>query len=269
MGRIVFAVVVVAGIVAFWGVRSAGAVTPSSDTYCYGGGGPCLTIGNSPGGIGIQGVSSGGNSGAGVSAVRNGFGGYALQANNSSGVGVYAAGSPAVQASGSSIGVYSVGNPAVRAQISAANALLFQGIGIKGATVFRVDSRGNGYFGGKVVTGTLQSSQPTSTGQTVATYASEVTSPVIEDFGEISLVGGAAYVRIDARFVSATQGAKYMVFATPQSPVSGNLYVTQKTPSGFVLRETAPARSTAIVDYRIVAQPFGSIAARLRNVASQ
>jgi hypothetical protein len=261
---------VIAAIVLGGALRPASALTHNDQNNCYGGPGPCVSAIISGGGIGLQGISNGGGSGVGVNAQRNGPAGFALQATNSGGgAGVYALGNPGAIAdnTGNGIGLAAVGSPALQATSSSSGTLLYQGIGPKGV-VFRVNSHGDGYFAGKVV-GAHVSEQPTATGTSVTTYAGQTTSPVIEDFGEAQLAGGRAYVRFDARFASAIQSAKYLVFLTPQGPVSGTVYVAQKSAMGFAIREAARDGSNVAVDYRIVAQPFGPAQPRLPAVSTR
>jgi hypothetical protein len=52
------------------------------------------------------------------------------------------------------------------------------------------------------------------------------------------------------------------VFLTPDGNSHG-LYVTQKTPAGFVVRENDNGRSTLDFEYRIVAAPLGDRSAHL------
>jgi hypothetical protein len=228
-------------------LQPAAAVTSHQETDCSGGPGPCIAAVNSPGGVGLQGVSQNGTSGTGVQGVRNGPGGAGVEAIHTGAIGLYADGNPAIQANYSGTG----------------RTLLYQGIGPAGQ-VFSIDSNGRAIFKGKVV-GQHESVQETATGQTVTTYGSTSTSPTLEDVGEIALAGGRGYVRFDARFASAMQGTRYLVFVTPQGPVTGSLYVTQKTPFGFAVRETLPGRSNVAVDYRVVVQPYGMAQERLPN----
>jgi hypothetical protein len=246
MGKIIFSSAAFAAVIGLvWLIGPAAAITAHQETDCTGTG-PCFEAVNSPGGVGVAGGSQGGSSGAGVSGVRSGgTGGYGVQASNSGGTGLFAQGNPAIVA-----GSKQPGNP-----------LLFQGLGAN-APVFHVDSKGNGYFAGKVAAKHV-TEQATSTGQLVTTYATQGTSPAVEDFGETVLAGGRGYVRFDARFASVMQGTRYLVFVTPQGPVAGTLYVTQKTSFGFAVREAPPGRSNVAVDYRIVVRPFGSTEPRL------
>lgn len=228
-------------------LQPASAVTSHQETNCLGSGGPCLIISNSPGGVGIQGISQDGSSGTGVQGLRNGPGGAGVEAIHTGAIGLYADGNPAIQAHYSGTG----------------RTLLLQGIGASGQ-VFSIDSNGRANFGGTVV-GRHESVQNTAAGQAVMTFGSTSTSPMLEDVGELTLAAGRGYVRFDARFASAMQGTRYLVFVTPQGPVTGSLYVTAKTPFGFAVRETLPGRSNVAVDYRVVAQPYGMAQERLPN----
>jgi hypothetical protein len=230
-------------------LQPAAAVTPHQETDCIGSSGPCLIISNTPGGVGIQGVSQNGTSGTGLQGLRNGPGGAGVEAIHTGAVGLYADGNPAIQAHYSGTG----------------RTLLLQGIGAAGQ-VFSIDSNGRAVFSGKVV-GRQESVQNTAAGQAVVTFGSTATSPMLEDVGELTLSAGRGYVRFDERFASAMQRARYLVFVTPQGPVTGSLYVTEKTPSGFAVRETLPGRSNVAVDYRVVAQPYGVALERLPNAA--
>jgi hypothetical protein len=57
----------------------------------------------------------------------------------------------------------------------------------------------------------------------------------------------------------------YSVSITPEGNSNG-LYVSQKTLTGFAVRENNGGRSTLAFEYRIVAKPFGSNAKRLPMV---
>ena len=106
----------------------------------------------------------------------------------------------------------------------------------------------------------------TSTGRAVVTYAPMVSQPTVEDFGEAQLVNGQTYVHLDPKFANVVdQAATYLVFITPEGEAN-TLYVTQKSPSGFAVREIHGGRSTILFSYRIVAKPFGSHEARLPMV---
>ncbi len=97
----------------------------------------------------------------------------------------------------------------------------------------------------------------------VAEYAASEAEPTIEDNGEGALVGGRAYVALDSKFASVIDTtAAYLVTVTPEGDCDG-LYVTGRTPTGFVVREIHGGRSNVGFAYRIVAKKFGEHAARL------
>jgi len=139
---------------------------------------------------------------------------------------------------------------------------LFVGNNSSASNVFTVDNAGNLFVSGNVsahsysvhaATTTLQS---TRTGGEVTTYAAQSSAPTIEDLGEARLTGGSAYVPLKASFGSALdRNQPYLVFITPQGPVRGAVYVTQKDARGFTVREAGGTSSVAF-DYRIVGKPY-------------
>ena len=60
----------------------------------------------------------------------------------------------------------------------------------------------------------------------------------------------------------------YHVYLTPNGDTQG-LYVTEKQPGSFVVRETGGGRSSIPFDYRIVAKRKGHEAERLVDVTEQ
>ncbi len=137
--------------------------------------------------------------------------------------------------------------------------------------VLSLDINGNLTVAGTVTQhGSAMTVRTTSHGDQVGTYAPQQSSPTMEDFGEAQLVEGRAVVRLDPRFASTIDGRyRYLVFLTAQGDSNG-LYVAQKTADAFLVREhneTSNFRerrvSNVIFDYRIVAQPYGSVTERL------
>jgi hypothetical protein len=85
----------------------------------------------------------------------------------------------------------------------------------------------------------------------------------MEDSGEGQLVNGRGYVKLDAALSDVIDNHNaYRVFLTPEGDSNG-LYVTQKSPAGFVVREARGGRSTLSFDYRIIAKPVDDDAQRL------
>ncbi len=94
-------------------------------------------------------------------------------------------------------------------------------------------------------------------------YGARTTAPSIEDVGGGQLVQGSAYVRLDSDLADVIdRRIEYRVFITPDGD-SNQLYVTQKSPAGFLVREAHGGRSTIAFDYRIVAKPFDENGRRL------
>ena len=109
--------------------------------------------------------------------------------------------------------------------------------------------------------------QKTSTGSRVDTYTPQITQPTLEDFGEAQLSNGVADVALDTKFIAAIDNTtRYIVTLTPEGDCRG-LYVAQRTPSGFTVRESQGGRSSIAFSYRIVAKPLGDNAARLATSA--
>ena len=67
-------------------------------------------------------------------------------------------------------------------------------------------------------------------------------------------MGGKAEVKIDPDFAAIIHGEDYRVFLTPEGDSKG-LSVTNKTPTGFEVREQQGGTSAIAFQYRIVARP--------------
>ena len=138
-----------------------------------------------------------------------------------------------------------------------------------GCDVMSLDPGGNMILKGNITTfGVPLIRVKTVTGHPINTYASQQTEPTIEDFGQGQLVNGEATVRLDPAFADTVDMRKsYLVFITPDGDSRG-LYTTQKTASGFVVRENGGGHATLAFDYRIVAKPFGNNSPRLPSAPS-
>jgi hypothetical protein len=129
--------------------------------------------------------------------------------------------------------------------------------------VVEIDNSGNMILAGKLT----QHGHPgaithTASAGDLVMYQPSDASATVEDVGEARLVAGQTYVRIDPRFRATMNEAQtYLVFVTPQGDTSG-LYVSQKTPAGFSVREHA-GQSNVAFDYRIVAEPVDGPRTRL------
>ncbi len=110
--------------------------------------------------------------------------------------------------------------------------------------------------------------QPTRNGG-VKMFSTRQTLPSVEDTGSAQLVNGRSYVRIDPAFAATmSQTQRYRVFVTPGGDSRG-VYVTNRTPAGFEVRENAGGRSNLDFDYRIVAQPIGDTSTRLAAIVPE
>jgi hypothetical protein len=125
------------------------------------------------------------------------------------------------------------------------------------------------YNGNETLSGTLTTSGGTyvrtsgSNGAAMLEYSGRATAPEVEDVGEAQLTNGRAYVPIDARLSETIdRRVAYYVFVTPEGDCNG-LYVTQKSPAGFAVREFRGGRTSLAFQYRIVAKPVDEDGVRL------
>jgi hypothetical protein len=135
---------------------------------------------------------------------------------------------------------------------------------------FYVTDAGDVHITGKIYTSGSCSSgcvrQADGPGVHVISYTPSESQPTMEDFGEGQMVNGSAYVRLESTFAKTIdQTSDYLVFITPEGDSRG-VYVTQKSPSGFTVRENQGGRSTLSFGYRIVAKPYGDSSPRLPMV---
>jgi hypothetical protein len=138
----------------------------------------------------------------------------------------------------------------------------FEADGTSGSAL--IDVNGN-----ESLSGTLTTSGGTyvrtsgSNGAAMLEYTGRTTTPQVEDVGEAQLANGRAYVAIDARLAQTIDPrVAYHVFVTPEGDCNG-LYVTQKSPAGFAVRELRGGRASLAFEYRIVAKPVGENGVRL------
>src|SRR5262249_22296779 len=107
----------------------------------------------------------------------------------------------------------------------------------------------NAHLDCPVVTGNeVRVRRTNATGQHVLTYCAESASATLEDVGTARMAGGIATVAIDRAFGMTIDRSAYHVFVTPEGDAS--LYIAQKSPTGFVVRETHGGRSTLDFEYR-------------------
>jgi TGF-beta propeptide len=121
-----------------------------------------------------------------------------------------------------------------------------------------VNSAGNGCYidpsGDINCTGSKNAVVPINGGQRkVALSAIESPKNWFEDFGSEQLSKGAAIIALESEFAQTVNpGLEYHVFLTPNGDCKG-LYVSQKTPTSFEVRELGGGTSSVSFDYRIVA----------------
>ena len=147
-----------------------------------------------------------------------------------------------------------------------AGALILDGVNSGNVQVLKVDDSGNETITGQIFTagvcssGCVNSHQP---GQRVISYLPREAQPTMEDVGEGQLVNGRGYVSIASDFASVVDRTRaYFVFLTPNGDSRG-LYVSDRSATGFAVRENGGGRSTLSFDYRIVAKPYGDSMPRL------
>ena len=124
-------------------------------------------------------------------------------------------------------------------------------------------STGNLTISGNLFTGSGTCHTGCSAARHPLTYTPAQSLPTMEDFGEAQLVNGQAYVHLDPAYANVIDSqTNYLVFITPEGDSNG-VYVTQKTSSGFLVRENRGGHSALAFSYRIVAKPLGENAIRL------
>jgi hypothetical protein len=224
---------------------------------------------SSPDGIGVVGLNQS-NGGNGVSGVANGPNATGVNGVNNSMTG------PAFGVLGTS---FSTGGIGVAGFAAASSGLA---IGVNGGTnsaagigVVGFNNGGGlaGSFNGGVqingdlnVTGAKSSLAKLENGQVVALYAVESPENWFEDFGTAQLEKGVATVKLDSLFAQTVNvGMEYLIFLTPTGNCGG-LYVAQKTPTTFEVRELRGGKSNIAFDYRIVARRRGFETVRLKEV---
>jgi hypothetical protein len=221
----------------------------------YGSGSPAGSgsgvYGYSNSGDGIDAVS---DSGIGISAV-NEVSGYGVFADTASGLGIYSKSENGngLDASGAYIGV--IGR-------ASSGGYPFVATDSFGNDLFWVDSAGN-----LVYTGSIGTLAHTTRGD-VRTYGASATTPTVEDFGSSTLRNGSAHVALDPAFARSIEGTEsYRVFVTPAGDTDG-LFVAERDPAGFVVREAHGGRDSLDFDYRIVATIAGHTRERMSFVAT-
>jgi hypothetical protein len=140
------------------------------------------------------------------------------------------------------------------------------------ASVLRTSSGGFGGIcninvsGDLFCTGTKSAVVPVDGGaRKVALYAVESPENWFEDFGSGQLSNGAVSITLEPTFrQTVNTDTDYHVFLTPNGDSRG-LYIAQKTPTTFEVREQGGGTSSVAFDYRIVARRNGYERIRLAD----
>jgi hypothetical protein len=215
-----------------------------------------ISNGTSGQGHGVYGRSSNGQGVYGTSSSNNGVEGHST-ASGSSGV----AGIQRGTSSGSGDGVYSESADttnlyeALEAKADSANTYIFEGYNASTNGLCTIDYDATLACTGGADVKNVRTRHTNANGQHVLAYAAESATATIEDVGTARMAGGVANVAIDPAFASVMDHRWYYVFLTPLGDTRG-LYVSQKTPSAFQVRESQGGRSRLEFDYRIVAHPL-------------
>ena len=99
--------------------------------------------------------------------------------------------------------------------------------------------------------------------RSVREYGARNAEATIDDQGEAALRDGVARVALDPAFANVIDShSRYMVTVTPEGDCNG-LYVADRTPTGFVVRELRGGHDAVGFTYRIVAKRFGPPKPRL------
>jgi hypothetical protein len=182
-----------------------------------------------------------------------------MNATSSSGIAVNA-----FSPSGGAVYAKSTGGITTLVAENDADGDIFDGLA-NGKARFFFDGLGNLEIGGYIYTiGSCKSGCSSTRGSErgVTTYAPREASPTTEDTGEAQLRAGFARVALDPAFENVIDPSVYIVFVTPEGDNRG-LYVTNRTPSGFDVRESNGGRSSIAFSYRVVAKPYGNVSPRL------
>ncbi|MGA2761192.1 MAG: hypothetical protein ABSF08_12850 [Candidatus Cybelea sp.] len=215
-----------------------------------------ISTGTSGSAHGIYGRSSNGQGVYGTSSSNNGVEGHST-ASGGSGV----AGIETGTASGSGDGVYSESADktnlyeALEAKADSSNTYIFEGYNASTDGLCTIDYNATLACTGGADVRNVRTRHTNADGQHVLAYGAESATATIEDVGTARMVGGIANVTIDPAFASVMDRKWYYVFLTPLGDTRG-LYVSQKTPSAFQVRESEGGRARLEFDYRIVAHPL-------------
>ncbi len=246
-------------------------------------GGDAVIVGGVPflagtGIAGTGGASVGGRSGMGVSGISaSGTGVYGISTTGSGVVGTSSTGNGVV--GGTDTNTASIaggffyttanGGSAMIAQCfnSGSGAAAFVGAAAAGNYAAfltgQVQIVGNLAISGTfVATNTKSAAIKSADGTHRLVYCTESPDAWLEDVGATKLVGGKADVKIDADFAAIVKTDAYHVFTSPDGDCKG-LYITNKTATGFTVREMQGGTSSLVFSYRVMVKRSDVKAERL------
>jgi len=208
----------------------------------------------------------GGKSGSGVFGAGGGPNGAGVHGQGaSSGPGVF----------GTAAGFHGIVGTTAAAKFGGVfgNATATGAAGIYGSTVdsttkTNVASAYAGYFDGNmvVVHGVKSAAVPHQDGTYRLLYCMESPESWFEDFGEGTLTGGRADVRLDPDFAAVVETSGYHVFLTAHTIESEALAVIERRADTFVVMERNRGASNGTFSWRLVAKRKDVAAERLAKI---
>ncbi len=198
-------------------------------------------------GAGVEGYVLAGASG-GVAVAADNFGAGTGQNGSGDGISAMSRNASAIVAEGLST---SPSTPVELLQSNGVQPLLIGKNAVTNAAVMSLDKNGTMILAGNlVVDGSITAPTYYACGTCAGPLARR--GAPIEDTGEGQLSGGRAYVRLDPGYAAQLDPAQhYLVFITPEGDTKG-LYVADRSPSGFAVRESQNGGSSVAFAYRIV-----------------
>jgi hypothetical protein len=251
------------------GVAAGSTNTDAISALSFGGSGVYATADGANAFNGIIATSSGAGYGVlGISYTAN-PGIYALAGT---GDGLYASAATGVGGEAAVVGNNSSGNGAditgtyigIISRTPQGTGFPFVSTDSGNNNLFYTDSAGDVFYHGG-----LFSFARTRGGNNATTYETKAAIPSIDDWGSAQLVNGATTVRLDPTFAQTLDSRQaYQVMLTPDADTRG-LYVAQKTPTSFVVREVQGGRGSFAFDYHVYAVPLGHAGQRMTLVGDR
>jgi hypothetical protein len=128
--------------------------------------------------------------------------------------------------------------------------------------------QGNVYISGSLVVGgsyPKSAAVPHPDGTHRLVYCIESPENWFEDVGQAALTGGKATISLDPDFAATVLTANYHVFLTPYGDSNG-LYVTNKSATGFVVREQHGGTSSLAFSWKVMAKRKDVTGERLARI---